>query len=251
MSVESTQINQSLITGRKSWALIGETGPPLSEIFDPLSLEDPNTSDQLATEHPLRPAAEYSGTLTLVSRPEPNESGPKTQSLTSNLAECEDRCSQKKAFCLRTNLDDKDNQIGKVQQVRSMFEDKNRTTIAKLDLMHLFNVPMPDTCTRTDTLIKDNQLVNSGARCRLSSSIVRDSRIGFAVYLPEKLKATRRIDADKLSLIFDDAADAPTIQIGDKDLNDEYGGTVQGVSVTLNGGVIATENACIAVGLSK
>jgi hypothetical protein len=251
MSVESTQINQSLITGKKSWALIGEIGPPLSEMLDPLFLEDQKTTDQLASQVPLLPAVEYSGMLTLISAPGPNDSGPKMQSQSSNLAECEDRCSQKKAFCLRTNLDDKDNQIGKVQQVRSMLGDKNRTSITELDLLHLFNLPTQDTCTRTDTFIKDNQIINSGAGCKLSSSVVQNSLVAFTVFLPEKLQGTRRIGPDKLTLLFDAAAEAPTVEIGDKGLNNEYGGVVQGVSVTLNGGVISTESGCIAVGLNK
>ncbi len=247
LQVEQPLEVQSLINGQKSWALIGTAtqSTALGDFPNYAALYESRISKPMGNlaEISWRSSESWIGELEISAR-QP-ASGPVRPP--GDPTECEEQCSKKGPFCLIATLNDTHGLIQKVDRTRTLLSN-HVDLIKKTDFMQIFGQGT-DECKRSDTTISSEVLTNSGEGCWLTSSISEKQSASFRIYLPNSVTATRSFESQALVFTFPTGSEAPDVQIGNLQLDAQFGGRVLRVSAGDKGGVISTGRGCIAINL--
>lgn len=120
-----------------------------------------------------------------------------------------------------------------------------KARINSADMLAMFNQPS-DPCGRSDTNFVANTLSNTGAICRVRSSIrFLTTDLTVSITFPSILTGELSEGPKSVSVKFPDVMQAPVIQIGDPGLDRDWGGVVRSVEANDIAMLILTRTRCI------
>ena len=158
---------------------------------------------------------------------------------------CLDYCKKRSPYCITFASRDAIVNDG-IASVAGMFK-RNLQTIEMQSVLQSFGLK-EDPCARQAISIgADSVLRNKGLECELRTSIGDPSQggAGVSVTVPENLSASIRSADSLATLTFENALDAPRLEIDNQDLNADWGGVITQLQWDGASAYLKTENGCI------